>query len=152
MTPTPGTLAAQEAARLSREATVSPKAAEAVLNDLERRIDAILPWGDDQIAGAKARAAADRRKWTADARAALGSAYPLLACLPQSYERADVPKLAPQEQARGGWVVVASIWTLSREGWNYDTVPVSGKRHASREAALAEIEIIRSVTLRDEVA
>lgn len=39
----PGSLAAQEAARLSREATVSPKGAEAVLSDLERRIASLGP-------------------------------------------------------------------------------------------------------------
>lgn len=39
----PGSLAAQEAARLVREATVSPKGAVAVLSDLERRIASLSP-------------------------------------------------------------------------------------------------------------
>jgi hypothetical protein len=129
--PAPGSLASQDAARLSREATVSPKAAEAVLSDLGARI------GD-----MKAALAAKRAKWAVDASAALGSALPLLSRLPTSCDRADLPKLEVKE-APGGYIVVVSIWTQDRDGWNYDWVSASDTLHASREAALVEIETIR---------
>lgn len=145
MTPNPGSLASQDAARLSREATVSPKAAAAVLSDLERRIEAIPPWTPEEIASAKAKAAADREKWTADARAALGAAFPLLRCLPQSYDRADVPKLEAMHTP-AGYEVIVSIWTRRREEWNYDFIGVSKNRHATREEALAEAGIIQKGT------